>query len=617
MKILGISAYYHDSAAALVVDGVIAAAAQEERFTRNKNDASFPKNAIRYCLEAASCELSDIDYVVYYEKPLLKLDRLLETYLSFAPKGFASFRHAIPLWVKEKMFLRRELSNGLREVADGVPYRGTLVYTQHHESHAASAFFPSPFEEAAVLTIDGVGEWATSTIGKGAGSRIEMISEQHFPHSLGLLYSAFTYYTGFKVNGGEYKLMGLAPYGEPKYCSLIEGQLIDLKEDGSFTMDMQYFDFCVGLTMTNRRFDELFGQSPRQPESELTQFYMDVAASIQKTTEKIVLRMVAHCRELVPSKNLCLAGGVALNCVANGLIAKQGDFENLWIQPAAGDSGGALGAALFVWHQLLENERVADGRRDCMQGSYLGPATSEVEIAQFLKEKNVESESYESDGELAKAVAALIAEQNVVGWYQGRLEFGPRALGGRSILGDPRSPEMQSVINMKIKFRESFRPFAPSVLAERSRDYFDLPDHLESPYMLLVGEVKEAHRVVSRVGDESAVGLDKLGLARSTVPAITHVDHTARVQTVSESGHPLYRKLLEAFESLTGCPMLINTSFNVRGEPVVCSLDDAWNCFLTTKMDALALGHHVVLKKSMKPAADNGNKPANMEGSLS
>jgi len=596
MKILGISAFYHDSAAALIEDGVIVAAAQEERFTRKKHDESFPVEAIRYCLAESGATLAEIDYVVFYEKPLIKFERLIETYLAFVPRGFASFRRAMPVWVKEKLFLKREIRNGLKE-AGGMSFSGRLVYTNHHESHAASAFFPSPFEEAAVICADGVGEWTTTSIFKGKGTKIEAITDLRFPHSLGLLYSAFTYYTGFRVNSGEYKLMGLAPYGRPRFADTIREHLVDIKDDGSFRLDMSYFNYCTGLTMTNRRFDDLFGEPPRKPESPLTNFYMDVAASIQEVTEEIMLRMARHAHAVTGARNLCLAGGVALNCVSNGRILREGPFEKIWIQPAAGDAGGALGAALFTWHQLLERERIP-GTPDSQAGSYLGPSFSDDEIARFLDGKEAVFETAEDDEALAARVAELIADENVVGWFQGRMEFGPRALGGRSILGDPRSLEMQKTMNVKIKFRESFRPFAPSVLRDRVDEYFEMRENEDSPYMLLVADVREEKRAGDPEQLASAEGLDKLGVHRSVVQAITHVDYSARVQTVDEVRHPLYHSLLREFDRLTGCPVLINTSFNVRGEPIVCSPENAYFCFQATNMDVLVLGRHILLKSA-------------------
>ncbi len=588
--ILGISAYYHDSAAALVVDGEIVAAAQEERFTRKKHDADFPANAVDFCLERAGIRIEDLDHVVFYDKPLLKFERLLETYLAFAPSGFGSFVKAMPVWLKQKLYTPRELKKGL-----GGRYGRRFIFTEHHESHAASAFFPSPFEEAAVMTLDGVGEWATASWGVGRGNHLELTHELRFPHSVGLLYSAFTYYCGFKVNSGEYKLMGLAPYGEPRYVDLILDKLLDLKPDGSFRMDMSYFNYCQGLTMTSRKFDGLFGGPPRKPETPLGQREMDIAASIQVVTEEIMLRAARHVHEVTGMRNLCLAGGVALNCVGNGRVLRDGPFDNIWIQPAAGDAGGALGAALFVWHQLLGNDRVV-GESDSQRGSLLGPKFEADEIREFLDSESAVYHEYSDDEEQARAVAQLLARENVVGWFQGRMEFGPRALGGRSILGDARSTEMQSVMNLKIKFRESFRPFAPSVLAERTPEYFEMRQGQESPYMLLVAPVREERRRAVN-GDQAGLqGIEKLKIPRSDVPAITHVDYSARVQTVDPLRHGRYRQLIECFEAETGCPVVINTSFNVRGEPIVCTPADAYRCFLATNMDVLVLENFVLLK---------------------
>ncbi|MEX2578027.1 MAG: carbamoyltransferase [Verrucomicrobiales bacterium] len=599
MRILGISAFYHDSAAALVEDGRIAAAAQEERFTRKKHDESFPANAIRSCLETSGGTLDDIDFVVFYEKPFVKFERLMETYVAFVPKGFASFRRAIPVWVKEKLFLKREIRNGLKAINDGKDFGGTLVYTNHHESHAASAFFPSPFEEAAVVCADGVGEWTTTSIFKGKQNIIEALAEQRFPHSLGLLYSAFTYYAGFRVNSGEYKLMGLAPYGEPRFEDTILENLIDLKEDGSFRLDISYFNYCTGLSMTSRKFHDLFGAPPRKPESELTQFHMDIAASIQRVTEKIMLAVVRHAHSLTGSSNLCLAGGVALNCVSNGKLLREGPFENIWVQPAAGDAGGALGAALFTWYQLLEKERNTV-LPDHQTATYLGPEFSDAEIAEFLDSKDAFYHTAESDDALVREAASLLANENVVGWFQGRMEFGPRALGGRSILGDARSLDMQRTMNLKIKFRESFRPFAPSVLKEKVHHYFDMREEQDSPYMLLVSNIHESQKTGDSDELKNAPGLGKLNVRRSHIQAVTHVDQSARVQTVDSDRHPLYHALLTAFERETGCPVVINTSFNVRGEPIVSTPENAYFCFMATDMDVLVLGHHILLKKDQQ-----------------
>ena len=585
--ILGISAFYHDSAAALVRDGRVVAAAQEERFSRRKHDERFPAEAVKFCLAEAGITASDLSHVVFYEKPLLKFERLLETYVAYAPRGFNSFRRAIPLWLSEKLHLPRALDRGL-----GGQYRGRYVFTEHHESHAASAFFPSQFEEAAILTIDGVGEWATATVGVGRGNRISILQEMQFPHSLGLLYSAFTYYTGFQVNSGEYKVMGLAPYGQPRFKDLILERLIDLKDDGSFRMDMQYFNYCQGLTMTSGKFHQLFGGPPRKPESKLTDRDMDLAASVQAVTEEIVLRMARHLRKKTGMKNLCLAGGVALNCVANGLVQREGIFDDMWIQPASGDAGGALGAALFVWHQLLGNARRTE-TIDTQQGSFLGPRYQNDEIAAVISRMGLSSHRLD-DAALMARVSALLAEEKVVGWFRGRMEFGPRALGGRSIIGDARSETMQTVMNVKIKFRESFRPFAPSVLRERVDDYFDFNHGGDSPYMLLVAPVKDDKRMVE--SSDGLWGLDLLKKKRSVIPAVTHVDYSARLQTVDRARNPHYYELLKRFEQDTGCPVIINTSFNVRGEPIVCTPEDAIRCFLHTDIDALAIENHLILK---------------------
>jgi len=595
-NILGISAFYHDSAATLVKDGRLVAAAQEERFTRIKHDESFPANAVNFCLEQGGISAEDIDYVVFYEKPLLKFERLLETYLSFAPAGFMSFRKAIPLWLKKKLFIERELRTGPLAT-----YKGPIVYPEHHESHAASAFFPSPFESAAIITLDGVGEWATTTIGHGKGNRIELLKQINFPHSLGLLYSAFTYFTGFRVNSGEYKLMGLAPYGEPKYVDLIKEKLVSIREDGSFILNLEYFDYPVGLRMTNQKFADLFGCPARKSESKLEQIHMDLAASIQKVVEEIVLKIAFHAHKLTGEKNVCLAGGVALNCVSNGRMSREGPFENIWIQPASGDAGGSLGAALFCWHQLLGKERKLM-KPDLQYGSLLGPEYPDEGIRVLLTEKGAVFKEFKNEKEQIDAIAQLIADQNVVGLHHGRMEFGPRALGARSILGDPRSSEMQKVMNLKIKFRESFRPFAPSVLESHMHEYFAMERVQESPYMLMVGPVEASKR--HDCGEEltKAKGLDKLPIKRSEVPAITHVDFSARVQTVDPARSPFYSGILESFYEKTGCPLVINTSFNVRGEPIVCTPADAYRCFLGTNMDALVVGSFILLKKEQPKA---------------
>lgn len=593
MKILGISAYYHDSAAALLVDGEIVAAAQEERFTRKKHDSRFPEHAVRYCLSEAGLSLGDVDHVVFYDKPLVKFERLLETYLSYAPKGLRSFVAAMPVWLKEKLYLKATLKKEIQEIAGGkgkaVPQ---LLFAEHHQSHAASAFYFSPFESAAVLCLDGVGEWATTSAWHGNGKELNALWEIDFPHSLGLLYSAFTYYTGFRVNSGEYKLMGLAPYGEPKYVDTILDNLLDLKEDGTFRLDMSYFNYCTGLTMTNAKFDKLFGGPPRQAEGKLTQKDMDIAASIQVVTESVVLRLARTLQQETGEKNLCLAGGVALNCVANGRVLREGPYENIWIQPAAGDAGGALGAASIAWHQKLGNERKVNGT-DKMRGSYLGPGFGPEETKSQLDEYGAVYERL-SDTELFAKSAEILELENVIGWFQGRMEFGPRALGGRSIVGDPRSSKMQSVMNLKIKYRESFRPFAPSVLAERVSDYFELD--AESPYMLIVAPVREDLRIPMSEEQQGLFGIDKLNVKRSQLPAITHVDYSARVQTVHAETNPRYHALLKAFDARTGCGVLVNTSFNVRGEPIVATPSDAYRCFMRTEMDYLVVDDFMLAK---------------------
>ncbi len=589
--VLGLSAFYHDSAACLVRDGKIIAAAQEERFTRKKHDPAFPKNSVDYCLREAGLKMADVDLVSFYEKPFEKFDRILHSYLAYAPSGFRSFLMSIPLWIRERIWMKTL-------IAEQLGYAGKIIFPEHHESHAASAFFPCPYPEAAILTVDGVGEWTTTSLGSGRGNRIELLSELQFPHSLGLLYSAFTYFTGFRVNSGEYKLMGLAPYGEPKYVDLILKELVDLKPDGSFRLNMKYFNYGVGLTMTNQRFADLFGGPARKGESKLTQRDMDLARSIQEVTEEIMYRMAKHARAETGMKNLCLAGGVALNCVANGRILREGVFEKIWIQPAAGDAGGALGAALLAWHQYLDNPRQADGVRDSQSASLLGPAYSRDEIRAFLKEKNVPFTEL-SDEELPAKMADLIASDKVIGWFQGRMEFGPRALGARSIIGDARSPKMQEVMNLKIKFRESFRPFAPSVLRERVSDYFELDG--ESPYMLLVAPVAKSRRRSLSSEEEKRFGMEKLLTIRSEIPAVTHVDFSARIQTVTEEDNPVYYRTIKEFEKRHGCPVIINTSFNVRGEPVVCAPEHAWMCFMRTNMDYLLLGNFLLEKTEQKP----------------
>jgi carbamoyltransferase len=594
MNILGISCYYHDAAAALLRDGEIIAAAQEERFTRRKHDPGFPSHAVAYCLAEAGIAVADVDYVVFYDKPLLKFERILQTYLTFAPAGIASFLMAVPLWMREKLWIPSQIRKSLG-------YAGPVLFTEHHESHAASAFFPSPFDRAAFLTMDGVGEWATTSFGRGSGNRLEILAEMNFPHSLGLLYSAFTYFTGFKVNSAEYKVMGLAPYGEPVYVRKILDHLIDLKPDGSFRMDMKYFNYCAGLTMTSAAFDELFDGPPRVPESPLTQREMNLARSLQDVTEEIMLRMARHVHAQTGERNLVLAGGVALNCVGNGRLLREGPFEKIWIQPASGDAGGALGAALAVWHEYLGNPRTADGQRDSQKGSYLGPAFTDGEIERFLTSRNIPFERLE-EADLPRRVASLLAGEQVVGWFQGRMEFGPRALGARSILGDARSPAMQAVMNLKIKFRESFRPFAPSVLRERVAEWFEL--ECESPYMLLVADVVAPKRRAMTPEEEGLFGIDKLNIIRSEIPAVTHVDYSARIQTVSREDHPLYHALLAEFHRQTGCPVIINTSFNVRGEPIVCRPEEAFACFMRTNMDYLVLGRHLLSKAEQTPSAE-------------
>ena len=597
MRILGISAFYHDSAAALLEDGRIVAAAQEERFTRKKHDAHFPLHAIRYCLAEGRIVLEDLDRVVFYDKPFVKFERLLETYLSFAPRGYKTFRMAIPLWLREKLFLKDLLLKELRKISGNGKWNEELLFSEHHLSHAASAFFPSPFDEAIVLTMDGVGEWATTSAAIGKGNRLEVQKEIHFPHSLGFLYSAFTYYTGFKVNSGEYKLMGLAPYGEPKYKDKILEHLIDVKPDGSFRLNMGYFDFCTGLTMTSQRFHDLFGGPPRKPDQLLTAYHMDLAASVQAVTEEIVLRLTRSLSEETGIRNLCLAGGVALNCVANGKVLRDASCDRIWIQPAAGDAGGALGAALAGYHLQLGRARTANG--DAMRGSFLGPAFSQQEIEERLTRCGARFEVL-ADSALIATGAEDLARSKALGWFQGRMEFGPRALGNRSILGDPRSPGMQKTLNLKIKYRESFRPFAPSVLRERVSDWFELD--CDSPYMLLVADVVASRRREMTREEKQLFGIDKLNVPRSEIPAVTHVDYSARVQTVHEDTNPRYYALLSAFERKTGCPVLVNTSFNVRGEPIVCTPEDAFRCFMGSELDALAAGNCYLRKEGQDPA---------------
>lgn len=598
IQILGLSAYYHDSAAALIQNGCILAAAQEERFTRIKHDARFPINAIGYCLSEARISPKEIDYVVFYDKPFLKFERLLETYLAFAPRGFNSFRKAIPLWLKEKLFQKKMLCDELHKFGFEGNLANRLLFSEHHLSHAASAFFPSPFSKAAILTMDGVGEWATTSLALGKENKIEILKEIHFPHSIGLLYSAFTYYTGFKVNSGEYKLMGLAPYGEPKYAQQILDHLIDLKADGSFRLDLSYFNYCTGLTMTSTRFHDLFEGPPRSAESQLTQKHMDIAASIQKVTEEVVLRLARSLLKETGEKNLCLAGGVALNCVANGKVLREGGQNHLWIQPASGDAGGALGAALAAYHLHLEQPRQLSSSGDSMEGSYLGPMFPDEEIAKRLEGMSARFEVLEED-ELIRSCVEILQEGKAVGWFQGRMEFGPRSLGARSILGDARSPQMQSVLNLKVKFRESFRPFAPSVLREDVSEWFDLDT--DSPYMLLVADISKKYQRPMTDEQKQLFGIEKLNVPRSDIPAITHVDYSARIQTVHRETNPRYHKLLSAFKSRTGCPVLVNTSFNVRGEPIVCTPEDAFRCFMGTGIEALAIGNCFLRKEAQPP----------------
>jgi carbamoyltransferase len=598
VRVLGISAFYHDSAAALVEDGRIVAAAQEERFSRRKHDAAFPRQAIGYCLREGGIAIEQLDHIVFYDKPFLKFERLLETYLAFAPRGFASFAMAVPLWIREKLFQKILLVRQLEALGPGAPLEGKLLFAEHHQSHAASAFFPSPFDEAAVLTMDGVGEWATTSMGVGRGNSLEIVKEIRFPHSLGLLYSAFTYYAGFRVNSGEYKLMGLAPYGAPRFAPRIRDRMIDLKPDGSFCLNLEYFDYCTGFRMTNARFDELLGGPARRPDEPLTQRHMDVAASIQAVTEEAVLRLTRAIAAETRLPNLCLAGGVALNCVANGRVLRDGRFERLWIQPAAGDAGGALGAALCGYHLFNRRPRVPSGPLDAMEGGYLGPSFAPEDIESRLKQLGAVFVVL-PDSELIGAAVDALAEGRAVGWFQGRMEFGPRALGARSILADPRSPTMQSRLNLKVKHRESFRPFAPSVLAEEAGEWFELDG--DSPYMLIVAEVAPRHRRVMGPAEQRLFGIDKLHVPRSIIPAVTHVDYSARVQTVHRETNPRYHALLREFHRRTGCPVLVNTSFNVRGEPVVATPEDAFACFMGTDIEALAIGNCFLRKEDQDP----------------
>ena len=607
MRILGVSAFYHDSAAALIEDGQVIAAAQEERFTRKKHDAGFPGGAISYCLEEAGISLKDVGFVAFYDKPFLKFERLLETYLSYAPKGFASFKMAMPIWLKEKLFQKDLLRKQFKTYDPEFDWMNKLLFSEHHFSHAASAFFPSPYEDACVLTMDGVGEWATTSVALGHGNQLEMTQEIHFPHSLGLLYSALTYYTGFKVNSGEYKLMGLAPYGEPKYAQLILDNLIDIKEDGSFRLDQRYFDYCTGLTMTNPAFDGLFGGPPRRSEELLTQRHMDLAASVQAVTEEVVLKITRALATKTGQKNLCLAGGVALNCVANGKVVRDGAFENIWVQPAAGDAGGALGAALAAYHVHKGMPRNVLGIGDAMKGSYLGPGFNEEEILRSLSAAGAKFESF-GDSEMIETTAQALADGKAVGWFQGRMEFGPRALGGRSFLGDARSPEMQKRLNLKVKYRESFRPFAPSVLREDVADWFEHDG--DSPYMLIVADVVEKRRRQMSAEEKELFGIDKLNTQRSDIPAVTHVDYSARIHTVHEDTNPLYHALISRFKELTGCPVIVNTSFNVRGEPIVCTPEDAFKCFMGTETELLVVGNLIMRKENQDPALKHYYKDA-------
>ncbi len=597
MNILGISAFYHDSAACLVTDGEIISAAQEERFTRKKHDFRFPVNAARFCLEYSKLEIDDIDIVAFYDKPFLKFERLLETYLTYAPVGIKSFIKAMPLWIKQKLWIKDLIKKELG-------YEGKVIFPEHHESHAASAFYPSPFNDAAILTLDGVGEWTTTSYGIGEGNRINLIADIKYPHSIGLLYSAFTYFTGFRVNSGEYKVMGLAPYGEPKYVDVIMNELINLKDDGSFKMNMKYFNYNAGLTMTNTKFARLFGGPPRKPESQLTQREMDLARSVQEVTEEIMLRMVRHVKKKTGKNNLCLAGGVALNCVANGKILREKIFDEIWIQPAASDAGGALGAALFAWYQYLGNERKIEADDDLQKGSYLGPEFSDDEIKIFLDTNNLSYSKLEEDDVIEKT-ADLINNQKVIGWFQGRMEFGPRSLGNRSIIGDARSPEMQKKMNLKIKFRESFRPFAPSVLEEKVSEYFDI--YTPSPYMLLVAGVQRDKRKDMTDEENKLFGIEKLNIKRSVIPAVTHVDYSARIQTVNGKHNKKYYNLIKKFDEKFNCPVIINTSFNVRGEPIVCTPEDAYKCFMRTEMDFLVMGNFILDKKDQKPLENDTN----------
>ena len=592
--ILGISAFYHDSAASLIKDGNIISAAQEERFTRIKHDSSYPYNAVKFVLNNSKLDISDVDHIVFYEKPFLKFERLLETYVAFAPKGFKSFSKAMPIWLRDKLFQKKMIMDCLKRHNSNFKNENKILFSEHHLSHAASAFYPSPFDEAVVLTADGVGEWATTTVAVGKGSNLEIKKEIHFPHSLGLLYSAFTYYTGFKVNSGEYKVMGLAPYGKPKYTKLIKEKLITIASDGSFKMDMSYFNFATGLTMTNNKFNKLFGGPPRLPETKLTQRDMDIAASIQKVTEDIILKIAKNIAQETGERNLCLAGGVALNCVANGILLREKIFENIWIQPAAGDAGGALGAALTVWHMNQNGERNLKKNPDSMKGSYLGPEFSDSEIKNQLKSCGAVFKKFKKDDLIDRVVSALV-KKKAIGWMQGRMEFGPRALGARSIIADPRHSEMQRQLNLKVKYRESFRPFAPSVLSEHVSEWFELDEN--SPYMLIVAGVKKQKLRKMTTREENLFGIEKLNIKRSSIPAITHVDYSARIQTVHKNLNPFFHALISGFKEKTGCPLIINTSFNIRGEPIVCSPEDAFKCFMGTNLDLLAIGTYLLFKE--------------------
>jgi len=607
LRILGISAFYHDSAAALVEDGRITAAAQEERFTRKKHDADFPTQAIQSCLQAAGANMADVDYVAFYDKPFLKFERLLETYLSFAPRGFKSFSMAMPVWLREKLFQKDLLRKKLQEHQPDFDWKGKLLFAEHHQSHAASAFFPSPFEKAVVLTMDGVGEWATTSVALGEGNRLVMTKEIHFPHSLGLLYSAFTYYTGFRVNSGEYKVMGLAPYGEPKFKDTILDNVMDLKDDGTFRLDQTYFDYCTGLRMTNEKFANLFGGPPRRPDELLSQHHMDLAASVQAVTEEAVLRLTRGLAKETGSKNLCLAGGVALNCVANGKVLKDGQFDNIWVQPAAGDAGGALGAALAAYHLYKDQPRKTNGSQDAMLGSYLGPEFAQSDIEARLTAEGAKFKVLDDDAVIADTAQAL-TDGKAVGWFQGRMEFGPRALGNRSILGDARSATMQKTLNLRVKYRESFRPFAPSVLREDVADWFDLDT--DSPYMLMVAGVREDKRKAMTEAEEALFGIEKLNVPRSDIPAVTHVDYSARVQTVHADTNPRYHALISRFKGATGCPVIVNTSFNVRGEPIVGTPEDAFHCFMGTDIEVLAIGNCFLKKEDQNPALKRDYKDA-------